>query len=159
MLTYYIALGSNLGEREAYLAQGLEGIERVAENLKVSLWYDTPPWGPVKQDSFLNGIVRCESTLPPLEMLQALLRIEEQAGRVRTLRWGPRTLDLDIVWIEDDKGPLVIEEENLSVPHVEFWNRLFVLEPLADVYPHLIYAGSTIKERIETLRKDENHED
>ena len=155
MYTYYIGIGSNLGDREGYLAFAVSelmntgGVRRVSH----SSWIETPPWGPVEQGPFLNGILKVESTLAPLVMLDILLHIERLAGRQREIHWGPRTLDLDIVWIEDELGqPIRVAEATLVVPHPYFWERQFVLEPLREVYHHFSYEGVSISDRIEELR-------
>ena len=86
-------------------------------------------------------------------MLDTILHIERLAGRQREIHWGPRTLDLDIVWIEDGQGHMVrVNEHRLVVPHSYFWERLFVLEPLQEVYPDFLYQGVPIRVRIEELR-------
>ena len=155
MYTYYIGIGSNLGDREGYLAfavnqlvgiQGVTGVEH-------SSWIEPPPWGPVEQGPFLNGILTVKSTLEPLTMLETIWHIERLAGRQREIHWGSRTLDLDIVWIETELGQVVcVEEPNLVVPHPYFWERQFVLEPLREVYHHFSYEGVSISDRIEELR-------
>lgn len=155
MYTYYIGIGSNLGDREGYLAfavNQLVGIQGVT-SVEHSNWIETPPWGPVEQGPFLNGILKVKSTIEPLTMLETIWHIERLAGRQRESHWGPRTLDLDIVWIETEAGQVVcVEEPNLVVPHPYFWERQFVLEPLREVYPHFSYEGVSISDRIEELR-------
>ena len=154
MYTYYIGIGSNLGDREGYLAFAVDqlcGIRGVA-NVEHSSWIETPPWGPVEQGLFLNGILKVQSSLEPLIMLETILHIERLAGRQRDIHWGPRTLDLDIVWIEDEAGQCVrVEESTLVVPHPYFWDRRFVLEPLEEVYPNFSYEGVSISKRLKTL--------
>lgn len=155
MYTYYIGIGSNLGDRESYLSFAIseltrtEGVHSVAH----SSWIETPPWGPVEQGPFLNGIVKVVSSIEPVDMLDTILHIERLAGRQREIHWGPRTLDLDIVWIEDGQGHMVqVNEHRLVVPHPYFWERLFVLEPLQEVYPDFLYQGVPIRVRLEELR-------
>lgn len=155
MYTYYIGIGSNLGDREGYLAFAVfeltntDGVRSVSH----SSWIETPPWGPVEQGPFLNGILKVEATLTPLVMLDTILHIERLAGRQREIHWGPRTLDLDIVWIEDELGhPVRVTEATLVVPHPYFWERQFVLEPLQEVYPTFTYEGVSIVSRLEELR-------
>ena len=155
MYTYYIGIGSNLGDRENYLSFAIseltntEGVHSVVH----SSWIETPPWGPVEQGPFLNGIVKVVSSIDPVDMLDAILHIERLAGRQREIHWGPRTLDLDIVWIEDGQGHMVrVNEHRLVVPHPYFWKRLFVLEPLQEVYPDFLYQGVPIRVRLEELR-------
>ncbi len=154
MYTYYIGIGSNLGDREGYLAFAVseltntDGIRSVSH----SSWIETPPWGPVEQGPFLNGMLKVKSTLEPLAMLDTILHIERLAGRQREIHWGPRTLDLDMVWVEDEGGQCVqVNTPNLVVPHPYFWERQFVLEPLQEVYPTFAYEGVSIVSRLDTL--------
>ena len=156
MYTYYIGIGSNLGDREGYLTFAVseltdtDGVSSVSH----SSWIETPPWGPVEQGPFLNGMLKVESTLEPLVMLDTILHIERLAGRQREIHWGPRTLDLDMVWVEDEGGQCVqINTPNLVVPHPYFWERQFVLEPLYEVYPTFSYEGVSIVRRLDTLGK------
>ena len=155
MYTYYIGIGSNLGDREGYLAFAVSELTNTDGVCSVShsRWIETPPWGPVEQGPFLNGILKVESTLTPLVMLDTILHIERLAGRQREIHWGPRTLDLDIVWIEDEAGRCVcVETSNLVVPHPYFWERQFVLEPLKEVYPNFSYEGVSISSRLKALQ-------
>jgi len=125
----YIALGSNLGQREVFLAQARGAIAalpctRVLGQTEVE---ETAPFGPVAQGPFLNQMIVVETELSPGELLTELHRIEAEAGRVRRARWGPRTLDLDIVLFENQ----AVNEEGLRVPHPELPNRDFWLSELA----------------------------
>ena len=125
----YIALGSNLGEREVFLAHALRAIAAL-EGTRVlgqTQSEETDPLGPVKQGPFLNQMIAIETELSPQDLLVALQRIEQQEGRVRTERWGPRTLDLDIVLFERQS----VSEPGLTVPHPELSNRPFWLRELA----------------------------
>jgi 2-amino-4-hydroxy-6-hydroxymethyldihydropteridine diphosphokinase len=127
-----IALGSNLGDREAHLAFGLSALPGFITNLRQSRWHDTAPSGvPDDQPRYLNGVVVGETELSARELLDRLLVIEEAAGRTRPSPMAPRTLDLDLILFGDKK----IEEPGLTVPHPRFRERLFVLEPLAEVAP------------------------
>ncbi len=127
-----IALGSNLGDREANLAFGLSALPGFITNLKQSSWHDTAPVGvPSDQPRYLNGVVIGETGLSARELLACLLRIEREAGRTRPSVAAPRTLDLDLILF----GDAVIDEPGLVVPHPRFRERLFVLEPLAEVAP------------------------
>ena len=155
MYIYYIGIGSNLGDREGYLAFAVSELTNTdgVRSVSHSSWIETPPWGPVEQGPFLNGILKVESTLTPLVMLDTILHIEWLAGRQREIHWGPRTLDLDIVWIEDETDQCVqVNTANLVVPHPYFWERIFVLEPLQEVYPTFTYEGVSIVSRLEVLR-------
>ncbi len=125
----YIALGSNLGEREVFLAQARRAIAALAKTrlLAQTDAEETAPIGPIAQGPFLNQMVAIETELSPRDLLAALQRIETEAGRVRTTRWGPRTLDLDIVLFENQS----VREAGLTVPHPELSNRDFWLRELA----------------------------
>jgi 2-amino-4-hydroxy-6-hydroxymethyldihydropteridine diphosphokinase len=138
-----IALGSNLGDREANLAFGLSALPGFITNLQQSRWHDTAPVGvPSDQPRYLNGAVIGETALSARALLDRLLAIEEAAGRTRPEPLAPRTLDLDLILYGDKK----IEEPGLLVPHPRFRERLFVLEPLAEVAPDWIdpATGKTI---------------
>ena len=125
----YIALGSNLGQREVFLAQARRAIADLATTRVLGLTdaEETAPIGPVAQDPFLNQMIAIETELSPQDLLAELKRIEIDAGRIRTARWGPRTLDLDIVLFEKQS----VREPGLTVPHPELSNRDFWLRELA----------------------------
>jgi 2-amino-4-hydroxy-6-hydroxymethyldihydropteridine diphosphokinase len=125
----YIALGSNLGQREVFLAQARRAIADLATTRVLGLTdaEETAPIGPVAQGPFLNQMIAIETELSPQDLLAELKRIEIDAGRIRTARWGPRTLDLDIVLFEKQS----VREPGLTVPHPELSNRDFWLRELA----------------------------
>jgi 2-amino-4-hydroxy-6-hydroxymethyldihydropteridine diphosphokinase len=125
----YLALGSNLGERAVFLAQAREEIARLHRTriLGATEVEETAPLGPVAQDPFLNQMIAIETELSPRELLEEIHRIEAKAGRVREVRWGPRTLDIDIVLFERQS----VREPDLTVPHPELANRGFWLSELA----------------------------
>jgi len=127
----YIALGSNLGHREVFLAQARRSIGKLADTriLGETTVEETAPIGPVKQGAFLNQMIAVETELSPRVLLGELMRIEKEAGRVRELRWGPRTLDLDIVLFENQS----ISEPDLVIPHPQLSNRPFWLRELAEL--------------------------
>lgn len=128
----YIALGSNLGDREQSLRTARAALPGV---VAVSRIYETDPvGGPGGQGRFLNAVVALDTDLTPRELLELARRLEDQAGRVRGERWGPRTLDVDILLV----GDLEVDEPDLVVPHPLMWERDFVIAPLADVAPHLV---------------------
>ena len=144
--TAYIALGSNMGDRENYLNTAVRALDEIrgCSVRRVSHFLETPPYGVTDQADFLNGCLELKTLLPPRELLDELHRIEQGAGRERILRWGPRTLDLDIIFYDD----LVWEEDGLCIPHVEMHKRKFVLEPLSEIAPykrHPVY-GKTVSE-------------
>jgi len=133
----YIGLGSNLGDRAEYLCFAVGELEkqRGCRNLKVSSFLSTPPYGYKEQGDFLNGCLFLETILPAYELLDCLLSIENKAGRIRDKRWGPRTLDLDIIMYDD----LVTSDDRLTLPHVEMHKRDFVLKPLCEIAPNLVH--------------------
>lgn len=141
----YIALGSNMGDKEKYIADAVEALENHPYIVvkKVSDLIVTAPYGGVEQDNFLNGVMEIETILNPEELLDALHEIENAADRKRTLRWGPRTLDLDILLYDK----LVYESETLNIPHVDMSNRRFVLEPMAQIAPYTYHPvlGKSMK--------------
>jgi 2-amino-4-hydroxy-6-hydroxymethyldihydropteridine diphosphokinase len=140
-VTAAIALGSNLGDRNAHIAFALDALSRLPGTriLANSTIIETAPVGPGPQGPYLNAAVALETTLGPRDLLTHLLAIERQRGRERSAeqRWGPRTLDLDLLLYGDQ----VIEEEGLCIPHPRLQERLFVLEPLAQVLPSGVVPG------------------
>jgi 2-amino-4-hydroxy-6-hydroxymethyldihydropteridine diphosphokinase len=145
---YVIGLGANLGDRLATLCSALAAIGQCGVVRAVSAIYETAPVGPVQPD-FLNAAVLLESMLSPRELLAELLGIERSHGRERRERWGPRTLDLDLLCADD----LVLEEPGLSLPHPQLPRRAFALMPLLDVVPEARDArsGTTYAEQLATL--------
>ena len=133
--TAYIALGSNLGDKQAYLDNAVRELEE-NENCqvkKVSSYLVTEPYGGVEQDDFLNACLELRTLLDPQELLDELHRVEQLAHRERLIHWGPRTLDLDLLLYDDE----VFETDTLIVPHVEMQLRDFVLRPMAEIAPNL----------------------
>lgn len=131
----YLALGSNLGDREGYLSGAVKALKAhpLIAVKRVSAWIWTKPYGGVAQEDFLNGAAEIETILGPEQLLEALHEVENAAGRERTQRWGPRTLDLDILFYDH----MIMENEKLVIPHPDLENRLFVLEPMAEIAPWL----------------------
>ncbi|MBI4229204.1 MAG: 2-amino-4-hydroxy-6-hydroxymethyldihydropteridine diphosphokinase [Planctomycetes bacterium] len=129
----FIALGSNLGDRRANLEAAVSAIGALSgySVLKRSRWIETDPVGGPPQGRFLNGVIEIDTPDSPRACLNRLLEIEQALGRVRRERWGPRTIDLDILLWRNES----IEEEGLRVPHPRMTERAFVLEPLAEVLP------------------------
>jgi 2-amino-4-hydroxy-6-hydroxymethyldihydropteridine diphosphokinase len=135
----YVGVGANLGERRATIERAVEQL-RAHDDVEVvalSTLRETEPWGPVAQPPFLNGVVAVETTLTARELLAILVGVEELLGRVRVERWGPRTIDLDLLLYGAD----VIDEPGLVVPHPRIHERRFVLEPLAELDPGLVVPG------------------
>jgi 2-amino-4-hydroxy-6-hydroxymethyldihydropteridine diphosphokinase len=133
--TAFVGIGSNLGDREDNLRLAVEllSVEEGVDVTAVSEIRETEPVGPVEQGPFLNGAVRIETDLGPGELLERLLAIEQRLGRVREERWGPRTIDLDLLLYGDE----AVDEPGLTVPHPRLHERRFALEPLADLAPSL----------------------
>ena len=131
----YLALGSNLGDRTAHLQRAINGLDRHPEIDVVasSQVYETEPIGPDQPD-FLNAVIEVETTLSGADLLLACQEQEDLAGRVRVERWGPRTLDVDVLYLGDE----TINTADLIVPHPRIEERGFVLAPLRDVAPHLV---------------------
>jgi 2-amino-4-hydroxy-6-hydroxymethyldihydropteridine diphosphokinase len=134
-----IGLGSNLGERETLIRVAIENLARLPETRlgRVSSLYDTAPVGELDQPNFLNAVAQVETALTARQLLWNLLLIERRLGRVRsaTSRYGPRTIDLDLLLL----GNLVIDEPDLKLPHPELHRRAFVLVPLAEIDPELVH--------------------
>ncbi|MFN4183448.1 MAG: 2-amino-4-hydroxy-6-hydroxymethyldihydropteridine diphosphokinase [Hyphomonas sp.] len=141
-----LGLGSNLGDRQAHLAGALIALEHwegVTVSAVSSLW-ETPPWGIEEQPHFLNACVLIETSLSPMDLLEACLTIEREHGRERSLRWGPRTLDMDVLYYDD----VEMAGERLILPHPRMLLRSFVLAPLAEIAPDKVIAGATIKDNL-----------
>ena len=136
----YIALGSNLGERESMIRQALEALSLLPETdlVRASSLYDTEPVGDVDQPNFLNAVAQVETDLPAAQLLWNLQLIEKRLGRERPRRWGPRVIDLDLLLYGDE----IIEEDTLRVPHAELTRRAFVLVPLVELEPLLVHPGT-----------------
>jgi 2-amino-4-hydroxy-6-hydroxymethyldihydropteridine diphosphokinase len=135
----YVGLGANIGPREVTLLRAVDLLAEAddVEVLAVSQLRETDPVGVVDQPGFLNGAARIDTSLPPRALLELLLRIEQSLGRVREERWGPRTVDLDLLVY----GDLIVDEPGLRVPHPRLHERRFALEPLAELDPELVVPG------------------
>ena len=131
----YIGLGTNLGDRRGALEMALREMHQppIINVERVSSVYETAPVGVTEQPDFLNAVARVVTTLPPRALLDALLNLENKMGRVRTLRWGPRVIDLDLLIYGDAQ----LGEPGLEVPHPRLRERAFVLGPLAEIAPEL----------------------
>ena len=151
----YLAVGSNLGDREKYIRDGIKELEKnqAVRILKASELLSTKPYGGVEQEDFLNGALEIETLLMPSEFLEELHRIEALADRKRLVHWGPRTLDLDIIFYDD----WVYADKNLMIPHVDMQNRTFVLEPLCQIAPYMVHPilHKTVRQLLEELRRAE----
>ena len=143
-----LALGTNIEPREQYLKDALAKI--VDNNLKIILEssvYETPAWGGVADQNFLNMCIEVETELEAYELLDTIQKIELELGRVRKEHWGNRTIDIDIITFDD----LVFNDERLIVPHKYIHDRNFVLAPLIEMYGSIEIAGKNIKESLEKI--------
>jgi 2-amino-4-hydroxy-6-hydroxymethyldihydropteridine diphosphokinase len=150
----YVGLGANLGDREGSIRRAVKllGAADGVEVLSVSTLRETEPWGPVEQPPYLNGAVELETALGPRALLELLLDVERRLGRVRTERWGPRTIDLDLLL----HGDGVVEEPGLTLPHPRLHERRFALEPLAELAPDAVVPGrGTVSALLAVLDEDE----
>ncbi|HUI49548.1 MAG TPA: 2-amino-4-hydroxy-6-hydroxymethyldihydropteridine diphosphokinase [Acidimicrobiia bacterium] len=149
----YLALGSNLGDRLAHLQFAVDSLaaDSAVTVLAVSRVYETAPVGGPPQDAYLNAVVAVETSRDPHDLLAVAQRIEREAHRVRAERWGPRTLDIDLLLYDDVR----LDDPDLTLPHPRMNERGFVLAPLRDVAPALIDATTTwegVREAAVTLR-------
>lgn len=133
----FVAFGSNLGDKEKFIDEAIEALSNLPQIniVAISDKIVTEPYGNVEQDVFLNGVMKIETLLSADELLQILQKVEEHAGRERKIHWGPRTLDLDIIFYDDD----IISEDDLIVPHPDMKNRDFVLKPLMQIAPYKLH--------------------
>jgi 2-amino-4-hydroxy-6-hydroxymethyldihydropteridine diphosphokinase len=140
-----IGLGGNLGDPAASMREALNmiGAHDACTVVQVSSFWRTPPWGKTDQADFINACAKIETTLAPPAFLALCLETERKLKRVRTERWGPRSIDIDILFF----GKRMIREEGLTVPHPRIAERAFVLVPLAEIAPDQILDGKTIRDR------------
>ena len=135
MTRAFLGLGSNLGDREQLLADAVDRLVAVGQRA-VSPTYETDPVGGPDQGAYLNVVVELDTDLSPRQLLHVCRRLEAAAERVRDERWGPRTLDVDVLWVDG----ATVAEPDLDVPHPRMWQRRFVLAPLRDLAPDLVSA-------------------
>jgi 2-amino-4-hydroxy-6-hydroxymethyldihydropteridine diphosphokinase len=148
----YLALGSNLGDRVAHLQGAINALAKTdgVAVTALSHVYETAPVGGPPQDEYLNAVVAIDTDLDPHALLSLAQRIERDAQRVRAERWGPRTLDVDVLLFDD----VALDDPDLTIPHPRMWERDFVLAPLRDVAPELVDAAAWegVREAAVTLR-------
>ena len=135
--TAYLSVGSNIGEKEQFLNNEVKKLDEDCniKVTKVSKFIETEPYGNVEQDKFLNGCLEIRTLLTSDELLKKVNEIEQEEGRIRTLHWGPRTLDIDILLYDNE----VVYTDDLKIPHPDMHNRMFVLEPLCEIAPFVIH--------------------
>ncbi|WP_036225038.1 2-amino-4-hydroxy-6-hydroxymethyldihydropteridine diphosphokinase [Mesoaciditoga lauensis] len=151
MHTAYIAFGSNMGNRKEMILSAMEKMKENGMNfLKISTFYETKPYGVTDQNDFMNCVAEIETELTPMSLLDDLLNIEKSLGRVREKRWGPRTIDLDIIFYDKK----IVNFANLIIPHPDLQNRLFVLEPLFEIAPKYVHplTHKSVEEMLKELR-------
>lgn len=153
--TAYVAFGSNLGDKKKFLDDGIQGLRTTpsCEVEAVSEYLVTEPYGGVEQDEFLNGVLKLRTLLTPEELLDRLHELEAAANRERIIHWGPRTLDLDILFYDNE----IIDTPNLHIPHIDMENRDFVLKPMDEIAPYYRHPvlNKTIHQLLnELLAKD-----
>jgi 2-amino-4-hydroxy-6-hydroxymethyldihydropteridine diphosphokinase len=138
----YLGLGTNLGDRQENLLTAVDLLSPKVSVLAQSPIYQTPPWGYTDQADFLNQVIKAETKLRPTALLRYLKKIEKRVGRTATFRWGPREIDIDILFYADR----VIKRKKLTIPHPRVHQRAFMLVPLADLSPELHHpvSGKTI---------------
>ena len=153
-----LSIGSNLGDRLARLAGVVTALQALGATTKVSPVYETDPWGPVEQDDYLNAVVVAEIE-GPYDWLDFVRTTEKAAERVREVRWGPRTLDVDVVQVASDAGEVLVSDDpELTLPHPRTHQRAFVLVPWLAVEPDAFLAGhGSVRELIAALPDDERN--
>ncbi len=147
----YLGLGSNIGEREDNLQTAITLLKRSIEVIRRSKTLETEPFGLVDQPDFLNLVLEIETDLTPKELLTLCLLTEQEMGRKREIKWGPRNIDIDILLYED----IVLNEKDLIIPHQYLTERDFVLIPLTELSPDIVHpiTGKTMSEHLKELKR------
>ena len=133
----FVALGSNMGDRQAYIENALKHLreDKNIRNMRVSTLIETKAYGGATQEDFINGVLECETLYSPERLLLRLQEEEQLADRKREIHWGPRTLDLDVLFYEDE----IWDKAHLTIPHPDMINRDFVLKPMAELAPNFVH--------------------
>ena len=131
----FLGLGANVGDKKQNLEQAIAELKEKISDIRVSKFYETEPWGYKNQDKFLNAAIRGTTSFTPSSLLKFVKQIEKVVGRVERFKWGPREIDIDILFYED----LIYKDPNLKIPHPFLHDRKFVLGPLMDLDPDLIH--------------------
>lgn len=150
----FLSLGSNLGNREDNLHQAIERLQqRGLKVVKTSRFYETPPWGYLDQPTFVNAVIETLTVLSPEDLLRSIKQIELDMGRVENFKWGPRLIDIDILFYDE----IVMVSPKLTIPHSLMHKRGFVLLPMTEIAPN--YVHPILKKDIKTLLEEFNDKD
>lgn len=154
MYNYILSLGSNIEPRWDYLIRASEELKSIGNIIKKSSIYETEAWGNKNQINFYNAVINFESLLAPRELLQAIKSIEKSIGRKKSYQWGPREIDIDIIFCKD----YTLQESDLKIPHPEFAARRFVLEPIFEVDKNYLFSDSnkSIADLLSTCKDQSN---
>lgn len=154
MADVYLGIGSNIGKREANIHAAIELLRRNPHFVIVAISHpqETDPVGPPQRD-YINACAQVSTDLSPMELLEELHRVENALGRERTIKWGPRTIDLDILFYDD----LIMDNDKLTIPHPLVSERLFVLEPLVEIAPDFVNPanGLTVLQMYQDLKSEQ----
>jgi 2-amino-4-hydroxy-6-hydroxymethyldihydropteridine diphosphokinase len=153
MKLIYLGLGTNLGQRMANLQLAVDQLAVEVAITGVSPIYSTPPWGVTDQPDFFNCCVSARTNKSPLAVLSTIKRIEKKIGRQETFRWGPRLIDIDLLFYDN----IIFDADVLTIPHPGIVGRAFVLVPLADIAPKLVHpqSGKTVRELLTAVSTEE----
>lgn len=149
----FISFGSNIGDKEENINSAIEYIKKSKHTkiVKISSLIKTEPWGYIDQEEFINGAMEIKTLLSPLELINFLLSVEKELKRERIIKWGPRTIDLDVIFYDD----IISTDERIILPHPRMEQRMFVLEPLAEIAPYAVHPilKKRVIELMEKLKK------
>lgn len=131
----FLGLGANVGDKKKNLEKAIELLSEKIINIQSSKFYETEPWGYKEQDNFLNAAIRGKTSLLPIELLKFVKDVETRVGRIERFKWGPREIDIDILFYDD----LIYKDSDLQIPHPRLHKRDFVLKPLIDLDPNFVH--------------------